>query len=264
MPGASGSSSITDVNRVSAAAPGAEGCRAKAVRRWRRRAAVWLFLVILIGVGHAPLLRRLAGILVVDQTSDGAGTLWLFDPPGAGGLDRSQYDAAARLHDEDPSRKILLVEDDSSRLVLGGVLPSFQAISRKALAARGVGGEAIGVLDAPGNAWEAARRLRTWLEERPGEKALVVCDRFESRYRRFILASVLGPRGAQRVRFRAVPDDRFDEANWWRSRLGVKVFARNLSVLLYVWIHGEDTAIPARWDPDEYEASLRSGGGAAR
>jgi hypothetical protein len=75
---------------------------------------------------------------------------------------------------------------------------------------------------------------------------------------RFLLDSVLEPEDARRIHVVAMPDHRFDESNWWKSRLGFKDFFGSFAILAYAWCHGEDSLQPPSWDPDQYEATLRS------
>ncbi len=228
-------------------------------RRGWYRLAVFLAVVIGLAFAHAWILQGLGRILVVDQEADDPRYICLFEPAGHFRRVDGPYDRAARLCRDDPSRQILLIEPERMmRPVREGAIPSFETISRQQLGARGVDPGAIDALDTPRNAWEATRRLRTWLRARPDGQVLATCDRFRSRYYRFLLDSVLTPEEAQRVQLVALPDHRFDETNWWKSRLGFKEFFNGAVVVLYAWCHGEDTLEPPPWDPDQYEAALRT------
>ena len=227
------------------------------------RLAVLLVVTICLAIAHAPILHGIARILVVDEQTDDARYIWLFDPAKNFRQADSPYDLTARLCRDDPSRKILLIEADFTRLVRAGIVPSFETISRQQLEARGVDREAIAAIDTPRNSWQAARRLRDWLQERPDGQVLAIGKRFRSRYHRVVLDSVLAAEEARRVKFVAVPDYRFDETNWWKSRTGAKEFFRSFVTLAYAWCHGEDTLEPPPWDPDQYEATLRSDRGDA-
>ncbi len=112
-------------------------------RKWR---IVVLAVVAAVAcLVHAPLLRGLAGLLIVDQPTDDYDCVcissWGRTPSG----DRC-YDVAADLYQRKPSCRILLVAPDVNRLEQTGVVPSFESMSRRELRARHVPQEAVSVL----------------------------------------------------------------------------------------------------------------------
>ena len=164
------------------------------------------------------------------------------------------YDVAADLYHEDSSRRIVLIEPYPNRLVQIGVLPSFEATCRRELAARDVPTHAVELV--PGEArgaWARARLLQRWMGDRSDVRLVVLCDRFASRYQRFVVDAVLGPADAARVAIRGLPDRRYDESNWWKRRRGVKEFVLGSIALTYLWCQGESQATFEQWNPDDYQ-----------
>ena len=123
----------------------------------------WSRLLLLLGavaglwLVHGPLLRGAADLLVVDEPADHAQYVclssWEFGPDG----DRA-YDVAATLFRQNPACHILLIGSGPSRLVESGALASFETISRRELAARGLPQKAIESISRDGwDDWATAR-----------------------------------------------------------------------------------------------------------
>jgi hypothetical protein len=206
-------------------------------------AAVWLL--------RAWILHAVAWGLIVDENRTGADYLWI-----AGG--DHCYDQAAQLYHDQPSRRIVLVEQYPRRIVRAGVQLSPEAIGRRELARRGVPPEAVIVI--PGrakNAWEATRILGEWRPSRAGAEVLLLCDRFDSRRRRRIQDSALDADSAKHIHVLALPDRRFDESDWWRTRDGVKHCGLSWLWLTYAWCRGAPDEPVENWNPDDYEQTLR-------
>jgi hypothetical protein len=200
----------------------------------RRRGWRWLVagaLVLGVFLARGPLLRGLAGLLIAEGPDRAvAGVV-----PVRG--DRMHDAAAARVRDG--ATEVLLIERVPLRHEALGVIPVRTEIDRRALEARGAPAPAIRVLSEQTlDDWDGARVLRDWLRDRPEAHVAVLCDRFGSRRQRIILDRVLGP-DAARVHVVALPDRRYDETNWWRSKDGVAGWWEGLVTLGYVWLAGE-------------------------
>ena len=172
-------------------------------RKWR---IVILAVVVAVAcLFHAPLLRGLAGLLIVDQPTDDYDCVcissWGHHPSG----DRC-YDVAADLYRRKPSSRILLVAPDVNRLEEIGAMPSFESMSRRELRARHVPQEAVSVLRGEQwNDWATARALAGWIAITP---AIACCcsaiDSIVAQMRR-AMDAVLEPDAAASVHLRAVP-----------------------------------------------------------
>jgi hypothetical protein len=218
-------------------------------RRWGRRGAVLAAALLALLLGHRPLLRLAAGALVAEDSAEGV--LWVvpFD------ADRLADDAAGRCR-RAPATRVLLIERPPDRTQRLGVRASWAEELHSALRSRGVPESAVDVLPGgPRSDWDVARALRTWLAGHPGAAVAAVCDRFGSRRLRTVLDQVLGP-DAPRVRVVALPDRRYDESNWWRSKDGVVGFWGGVTGLAYAALVGEGDSPDPDWDADAYERAL--------
>jgi hypothetical protein len=220
-------------------------------RKWRIAvlavvvAAVWLF--------HAPLLRGLAGLLIVDQPTDDYDCVcissWGYYPNG----DRC-YDVAAELYRRKPSCRILLVAPAPNRLAQIGATPSFESMSRRELLARHVSQEAVSVVRGePWNDWATARALAGWMSDHPGHGVLLLCGQFHSGQMRRAMDAVLEADAAASLHVRALPDRNYDDTNWWTRRCGYRAFAGSWMLRLQSRTDGCDAAKPPEKKADDYE-----------
>jgi hypothetical protein len=223
----------------------------------------WPRLLLLLGavaglwLVHGPLLRGAADLLVVDEPADHAQYVclssWEFGPDG----DRA-YDVAATLFRQNPACHILLIGSGPSRLVESGSLASFETISRRELAARGLPQKAIESISRDGwDDWATARALRPWLLDRPAAVVVLLCGRMRSAHVRRVLSAVLDPSQAAGVRVQGLRDRHFDETNWWLSRRGYKAFGMAWLRRFCEWRAGGDHAPPRLQNADDYERSFR-------
>jgi hypothetical protein len=220
---------------------------------WPRRRR-WLALAGLVLVAlaaHQPLLQWLAQTLITDD-----------------GLRRSDYalviecercfDHASRLYHDQTVGGLLCIEQPAIRLVPLGVLPSWRAHCTREVARRGVPASAVAQIDGEAEEpWQAARVLRAWLSEHPMATVLVICGRFRSGAWRWAITEMLQDSELDRVHFFCPPDPRFDETNWWRSRMGWREYAAALFEQLYFRLHGEDRMLLPPLDPEAYERSVQ-------
>jgi len=221
--------------------------------------AAWgaVFVILALGVWllHAPALKGIGCLLVIDQSEDAISQICIHGDEF--GVNSRYFDKAAALYKDDPARSILIIEPKTSRLVQSAILPAFAAVCRRELTARGVPDKAVSVL--PGeaaHAWQSARLLGDWLQNHPDARVQLLCNRFSGRYYRTVLDATLEPASAARVGLSPVSNFRFDENNWWQSRYGVKGFLINFLLLSYAKLHGETVEIAPSWSADEYERQL--------
>jgi len=227
----------------------------------RRRYALIVVVLTMVALLtlHAPLLRGVACLLIVDQPVAKVTHVAILGCGGRyGGPDR-RYRAAAELFRSHALRAVLLFEAHRTRLVREGILPPDELVGREQLLKHRVPEPQISTL--PGearNIWDMSDRLGDWLRAHPTSRVVALADRFQSRQARVTLDAVLDPKLAQRVVVRALPDRRYDETDWWHSRRGWKSVFTNACGLAAVWIYGRpDPSLRDDWDPDEYERQLR-------
>jgi hypothetical protein len=223
---------------------------ARPPRRWWRRLVVLAVLLGGLYLARAPLLRGLAGLLVVDEPDAGVPTLVLLDGDG-------MFDEAAQRYRTGQARRLLLFHGKPSRIERLGLIPPHVVRARKALRERGVPADALTVLPQAGRSYrQHFTVLGSWLEEHPEDDVYLLCNRFASRRVRRLVGRVLGS-DAGRVHVLALPARRYTEADWWQHRDGQIDFVSQAVRLAFVVVCGEGTAQGNDWDPDDYEASLR-------
>lgn len=226
--------------------------------RWSsiRRKPVLLTAVacmLLAVVLHAPVLRLAAGLLIDDDPSDSSSAVLV-----AGG-DRC-FDVAGQLYAEQTVRSVLIWQSLPGRLELIGVRPLTEEITRDELIARNVAPESIALLQiVPDAGLNPIERLDRWLTEHPQDQVLILCDRFNSRLWRLRLNGGVSEANRWRVKLRALPDRRYDETNWWRSRVGIKAWFRAAFEQMYFRVRGAEPQQQVDYDPDLYERRVFGG-----
>jgi hypothetical protein len=223
--------------------------QARRRRRWLRRLVFALILAGALYLARAPLLRGVASFLVVDDPVQQVDALLPLDGDWL-------YEQTALLY-HDGTKQILLLEGPPNRLVRMEIMPDPVALARRELTACKVPESAVEMLKMEKNGdWNRARRLRDWLNEHPDARVCVLCDRFSSRRTHCLFERELGGLSA-RVRWRALPDRRYDERNWYQNKVGVlSLFDSYLSVG-HVWWYGDALGEREEWDPDTYQNNLR-------
>lgn len=226
---------------------------------WRKRlaiATVVLFMTTVLGITHARLLQALASLLVVDQQPAQEQYLWYI------GAEKDEqgvsYDQAVELYRTDPSRRILSILPKRTFSERVGIVPTGNAVLHHELGKRGVPNEAFVVIGTDvQNTWEAARSLEKWLIDHPQARIVVLCGRFSGCCLSYILGSVLGDGEMKRVKLLGLRNAVCNETNWWRTARGWKELYAAYVSLVYVRLQGEAQAKQKRFDPEEYETTLR-------
>lgn len=211
-----------------------------------------LAVVVILWFFRRPILSGAAWPLIVDDRSEDKDfdCVWVHRS-----ADRA-YEVAAKLYQERPSRRIVVIEPQPSRLVRLGILPSDEVVLRRELAARGAGmpeGAVLVIGRGSRTAWQGARQLAGWLQQHPKARVLALVSRFQSARLRSILDAVLGADDAQRVWILALPDREYDEGDWWQSRMGVKAFMFAWLGRVFTSWAGEPEEPPALLDPDSFD-----------
>ena len=184
---------------------------------------------------HARILRGIAWGLIVDDRRALAPAVLLLDG------DRL-FDSAARLYSAG-ARTMLVYRSRPDRLVRMGIVPRGDEMARRELLKRGVSNQDLVIL-----AGESASRSRiaaalgAWLAEHPDQTVNVLCDRFTSRTWKMVLGRAAGPALAEKICIVPLPNRRFDETNWWRSKLGTLAFLNNYISLGFHWCRSGDEA----------------------
>jgi hypothetical protein len=231
-------------------APTPTGARPSRLKRWALRLFVLALVAAALYAFRAPVLRTAGSFLVVEEAVQPGDAVLLF------GADRG-HERAAQWYRDGSTSDILVLEGPPGRLQRLGILDTAGVQARKALRRKGVPEAALTVIACPGRGdWNCARGLREWLSERPDVRVAVLCDRLNGRRARLIFRSVLGDALADRLRWCALPDRRFDETNWWQNKPGVRACWDGYLGLAHAIVYGEDPRSAEEWDPDQYEQTL--------
>jgi hypothetical protein len=227
------------------------------LRFWRHdRFRLILFAAALaaLTVFHSAILGGCARLLVADQPLPESATHVLL-----GGGDR-QFDLAAELLASGRCRRVLIQAGPPDRLAFLGILPTWTELCRREFGKRGVREEQL-VVQAikPQRSWDAVRALDGWLAEHPDARLIVLADRFRSGELAYVYRQILSDEHQGRLTVLALPDRRYDESNWWRSRTGIKAFFGTLLARGYMRVGGEESGPPYDPDPDAYERRVLKG-----
>jgi hypothetical protein len=218
------------------------------------RLGILSLLLVIVVLFHVPLLRCLAGVLVVEEPELACNPVLLLDT-----LDGNRgFVEAFRLHNLGGAPRILVVEGHVTRCQRLGIIDSIEELARRQCLARGVDPEALTVLHAaePGRATEIGRCLDGWMDQHPSAQVTVITRRFMSRKHYGVFTATVKPRNASRLHWRAPADRRYDENNWWHCKEGVLAFFDSSVRLVHHWLSGEDDPESYSWNLDDYERDL--------
>jgi hypothetical protein len=219
-------------------------------KRTKLTGLVLLGLIVLAAVFHGPLLTAPAARLVLPSEEHSA------DVALVGGGDRC-YERIAERFREGGCDTVMIFRSRGSRLTELGILPTGDELAHRELAAHGVPEQALLMLDPVIHAEiDHLAVLERWLKSHPDRRIAVYCDRFSSRRLRWAYDRELEPDTAARVMFVPLPDRRYDETNWWQSKVGIKAFFKAWFLVGYDCLCGEQPPRKAPLSAEEYEGAL--------
>jgi hypothetical protein len=222
-----------------------------AKRKWRM--VVLAVVAAVVCLFHAPILRGLARLLIVDQPTDNYDCICI-SPWGYHASGDRCYDVAAELYRRKPSCRVLLVATAPNRLEEIGAMPSFESTSRRQLLARDVPEEAVAVLRGePWNDWANAEALAAWMSDHPGQCVLLLSEQFHSGQMRRAIDDVLRPDAAAAVHVSALRNRDYDDTNWWTRRCGYRAFGEKWLLRLQRRPDGGNAVKTPRSNADDYE-----------
>jgi uncharacterized SAM-binding protein YcdF (DUF218 family) len=190
-------------------------------------------LVGLLVAAHAPLLRSVAAILIVEDALEPAAAI-----VALGGQVPFRPIEAAELYRAGWAPRIVIVrgaqvEENRALRRLGIVLPESWEIEREVLLRRGVPASAIVVPEgeAEGTLEELAIVARAIEPE--GKPVILVTSKIHTRRTRMTWEHVT--EGRSRPVVRIAPDDPFEPHRWWRERRAALAVVREYLGLLNYW-----------------------------
>jgi vancomycin permeability regulator SanA len=186
----------------------------------------FLFLIFLVYLARHPFLRVAGNFWTVDEGPVASDAIVML------GDDNYSGDRAARAAD-------LLKAGWAPRVVASGrylrPYASVAELEARDLADHGVPASAIVRLDHRAeDTREECIAIGEFISARGWKRIILVTSNFHTRRSRYICARTFAAGTVLRVV--AAHDSDFDPDNWWRSRLGVKIFAHELfGMLVAMW-----------------------------
>src|SRR5262249_2676833 len=118
-----------------------------------------------------------------------------------------------------------------------GLVPPEHEIAKRVLILRGVPESAVIILPPEcDSTFDEARALADFLDHEPHSTVAIVTAVEHTRRSRWIFSRVLGEKAA-RLRYAGVPNDGFNESNWWRFEKGLRIYSTEYVKLAFYMIH---------------------------
>ncbi|MCA9111285.1 MAG: hypothetical protein KDA52_15135 [Planctomycetaceae bacterium] len=227
-------------------------------RRKRRFGRILLGLFVVGVVTHPWWLRGIGEFLVAEQPKSDAEVVLVL------GGDHRLQEAAELIRDQTVS-EVWLVELDPTYAVLAGILPADHIVASNQLVSMDVQPSQIRILNGRAREYDdAAYVLAKELPEFPETNVLILYERQDGRNVQSVFSELLNESQFRHLSFLGLPDDEYNETNWWRSRTGWKETFTAISDLAYTLVVGvERHEDRESWDPDAYERKLISQFGGA-
>ena len=170
------------------------------------------------------------------------------------------FELAAEFASQSGDRMVFVYRDFVRRSEAIGASPSFLDGAIDQLVAHGVPREQIQVLGMANEITYGAilRNTAAWLSKQSDDdQILVLTHNFQTGYLVDVANQSIDPLLRERLHIIGGSRLGVTRANWWRSATGVKYMLEDSLRLLHLWCWGEFEP-QIRWDPDDYEAQLRS------
>ncbi|MBI3862555.1 MAG: hypothetical protein HY290_11745 [Planctomycetia bacterium] len=189
--------------------------------RWRRRVLLMAGIAMATVAFHAPLMRAVAGLLIVDESGSQSPAILMLNG------DRC-FDVAAQRVSDDEAR-LMLVRGNPGRLVKMGIVPPADEMARRELHKRHVPDKAVSLLStSPVGGLELPGELVKWLLQHPETEVDVLCDRLSSRRLDVLIRRSANHDLRRKIHIVALPNRNYDETNWWRSKPGAMAVLNGL------------------------------------
>ena len=219
----------------------------------RRHQKVYaLALLALLVLTHPLWLALLGGLLVADDPPGNAQQVLILDGD-------KRYELAASMVSSGVARggDVLVYEARDAWLVQHGVVLAPEALARRELGRRGISAERLRVLRGAADDWRAAlRALASYLDQAPEARVAVLTARIGSQTVSLLADHLLGP-ARSRVTIVPLRDRRFDETDFWRSRMGLKSCLNATIDLVYAWLRPHAPSAPPSRPEQHVRALLR-------
>ena len=131
-------------------------------------------------------------------------------------------------------RKVLVLQERPSRLTRLGVVQASGEVLGDELLRAGMPAGSFELI--PYGHTPVAYSLETlggWLDRHPEEEIFLLCHRLATRTCRVLADRLLTPEAAERISVTTLGLGELNEANWWKSRAGLRGFSKYLAH----WVH---------------------------
>jgi uncharacterized SAM-binding protein YcdF (DUF218 family) len=202
----------------------------------------FLFLLFLVYLARHPLMRMAGSFWTVDEGPVAADAIVIL------GDDNYSGDRATRAAE-------ILKAGWAPRIIASGrylrPYASIAELEEHDLTDRGVPASAIlRLAHRAQDTQEEAVAISQFISSRGWKRIIVITSNFHTRRARYICERTFPPGTVLRVV--AARDSDYDPENWWRTRLGIKIFAHELAgMLVAMWeMRHNDVQTSGAWEPD--------------
>lgn len=162
------------------------------------------------------------------------------------------YDRVADLVRQFRAERVLIFARPVSRVEELGIVPSPEKLAVDELERRGIDRELLRVHSAAVfDPWDEIRQLAVMMDHK-AVRMIYCVGRFDSRAISGVVRRLVEPEKCALIWIRGLPDPRFDETNWWKSRAGWKALFAGYMGLAQAWLFGEPRKLRLK-SVDEYE-----------
>jgi hypothetical protein len=222
--------------------------------KWLRRLSIAAIVMGLAWLLHAPLLRALAHVLVLEEIAPPAPAVVVLEEG-----DR-RFEVAERLH-HDQESKVLLYRRQLDRLERMGIRMPSDVIARRELRERGVPNDDVQSLpEVPRGRSQLVRVLNEWLNEHPDDSVDLLCDRFTSRTWKRVVARRVDAGAERRIHIVPLRQRAFDETNWWHCKEGRAGFVNGYLILVFQLFGGTEEPEGRERTAEDFAAAFRRKG----
>jgi uncharacterized SAM-binding protein YcdF (DUF218 family) len=192
--------------------------------------AILLLLVVLAYTFRAPILTRVADVLIVNDNVQPADIIFLLN---------SDYNTrpfrASELYKQGLAPVVVIARSENTPAVGMGLLPNDTDISVGVMERLGVPSDRIVILPFPGgvtSTFDEAAALRNYVETRHIRKIILVTSAFHTRRAKWIFDRELSGLPVK-LEMAAVPYASFDQTNWWKNETGLITLNNEYIKLVY-------------------------------
>ena len=200
-------------------------------RKWVRRSAVAVLLLIVLFALRVPLLRGVGHFLISEDPVSAVDVVFVL---GGNSLDRGS-EAARLWHDQVSQRVVCSGGNRPSVLEAIGIPMYEHEITRQLLINKGVDSTSVDVLTTATSTREEAAEIEQYCREHGVQSAMIVSSKFHLRRVRGVFEEAFEDSDTQ-LQFHGAPSTDYDEELWWQSEAGLIMVNNEYVKLFYYWL----------------------------